>query len=233
MPQGRSMAKDLSFMPLSAQARPAVEFHWSKFQHFVWLWIWSKRQCSGTRRASDWKGPSVIVSSVSTEREQGGRYWSALLVDEDDVRVCIVADIERLGGWTLNSELNLNKLLYTAQWGVWRWSSTGECLATNVLLRWFLFSVIKLKSNKCIVWRRRAEKRSETLNQVNLVIYKNVCKKTCKCNKDKKLEEKLITVLATSNLSISKMFNPHLTAKFSIFDVKYIISLLGLKAFVF
>ena len=77
------------------------------------------------------------------------------------------------------------------------------------------------------------EKRSETLNQVNLVIYKNVCKKTCKCNKDKKLEEKLITVLATSNLSISKMFNPHLTAKFSIFDVKYIISLLGLKAFVF
>ena len=104
MPQGRSMAKDLSFMPLSAQARPAVEFHWSKFQHFVWLWIWSKRQCSGTRRASDWKGPSVIVSSVSTEREQGGRYWSALLVDEDDVRVCIVADIERLGGWTLNTE---------------------------------------------------------------------------------------------------------------------------------
>ena len=24
-------------------------------------------------------------------------------MDEDDVRVCIVADIERLGGWTLNS----------------------------------------------------------------------------------------------------------------------------------
>ena len=58
MPQGRSMAKDLSFIPLSAQARPAVEFHWSKFQHLVWLWMWSKRQCSGTKRASDWKGPS-------------------------------------------------------------------------------------------------------------------------------------------------------------------------------
>ena len=37
MPHGRSMAKERSFMPRSPQARPAVEFHWSKFQHFVWL----------------------------------------------------------------------------------------------------------------------------------------------------------------------------------------------------
>ena len=37
MPQGRSMAKDRSFIPLSEQALPAVEFHWSKFQHLVWL----------------------------------------------------------------------------------------------------------------------------------------------------------------------------------------------------
>ena len=39
IPQGSSMAKERSFMPRSEQALPAVEFHWSKFQHFVWLWM--------------------------------------------------------------------------------------------------------------------------------------------------------------------------------------------------
>ena len=61
MPQGRSIAKDRSFMERSPQAAAAVVFHWSKFQHRVWLWMWSKRQCSGTSRASDWKGPSGII----------------------------------------------------------------------------------------------------------------------------------------------------------------------------
>ena len=59
MPQGRSIAKLRSRIDRSEQARPAVPFHWSKFQHLVWLCMWSKRQCSGTRRASDWKGPSA------------------------------------------------------------------------------------------------------------------------------------------------------------------------------
>ena len=70
MPQGRSMAKLLTFRPRSAQASAAVRFHLSKFQHLVWLWMWSKRQCSGTRRASDWKGPAGKVSrfvSIATE----------------------------------------------------------------------------------------------------------------------------------------------------------------------
>ena len=61
MPHGSNMANDLSFMLLSPQALEAVEFHWSKFQHFVWLWMWSKRQCSGTNRASDWNGPSTML----------------------------------------------------------------------------------------------------------------------------------------------------------------------------
>ncbi len=62
MPQGRSMAKLLTFMLRSLQALAAVLFHWSKSQHLVWLWMWSNRQCSGTRRASDWKAPAVNVN---------------------------------------------------------------------------------------------------------------------------------------------------------------------------
>ena len=59
IPQGKSMAKLLTFMPRSWQAVEAVLFHWSKSQHLVWLWMWSNRQCSGTSRASLWKAPAV------------------------------------------------------------------------------------------------------------------------------------------------------------------------------
>ena len=62
MPQGNSIAKLLTLMPRSRQAPVAVLFHWSKSQHLVWLWMWSKRQCSGTRRASLWKGPAGVRS---------------------------------------------------------------------------------------------------------------------------------------------------------------------------
>ena len=65
------MAKERRRIDLSAQAWPAVPFHWSKFQHLVWLCMWSKRQCSGTRRASDWKGPSggLVVRGCNRVRE--------------------------------------------------------------------------------------------------------------------------------------------------------------------
>lgn len=58
MPQGSSMAKDLSCRPRSWQAPAAVAFQRPKVQQLLWLWMWSKRQFSGTRRASDWNGPS-------------------------------------------------------------------------------------------------------------------------------------------------------------------------------
>ena len=35
IPHGKSIAKDRSLIDLSVHARPAVPFHWSKFQHFV------------------------------------------------------------------------------------------------------------------------------------------------------------------------------------------------------
>ena len=60
MPQGKSMAKLLTFMLRSWHAEAAVRFHWSKSQHLVWLWMWSKRQCSGTNRASLWKAPAIV-----------------------------------------------------------------------------------------------------------------------------------------------------------------------------
>lgn len=61
IPQGKSMAKLFTFIPRSWHALAAVWFHLSKSQHRVWLWIWSKRQCSGTKRASLWKAPAVGV----------------------------------------------------------------------------------------------------------------------------------------------------------------------------
>ena len=68
MPQGRSMAKLLTLMPRSLQAPVAVRFHWSKSQHLVWLWMWSNRQCSGTKRASLWKGPAVVPNLSRASR---------------------------------------------------------------------------------------------------------------------------------------------------------------------
>ena len=59
IPQGKSIAKLLTFIPRPLQAFDAVVFHISKSQHLVWLWMWSKRQCSGTKRASLWKGPAM------------------------------------------------------------------------------------------------------------------------------------------------------------------------------
>lgn len=61
MPQGSSMANDLNCNPLSWQAVAAVTFHLPKGQQLLWLWIWSKTQFSGTKSASDWKGPSVKI----------------------------------------------------------------------------------------------------------------------------------------------------------------------------
>lgn len=58
MPQGRSMAKDRNWSPLSWQALPAVAFHRPNVQQLLWLWMWSNKQFSGTKRASDWNGPS-------------------------------------------------------------------------------------------------------------------------------------------------------------------------------
>ena len=69
MPQGSSMAKLLTRMPRSPHASPAVRFQSSKFMHCVWLWMWSKRQCSGTSRASLWKGPAALGQrAMRTER---------------------------------------------------------------------------------------------------------------------------------------------------------------------
>lgn len=64
MPQGRSMAKVRRVMERSVQAVAAVWFHLSNSQHLVWLWMWSNRQFSGTRRASLWNGPSGKTKSV-------------------------------------------------------------------------------------------------------------------------------------------------------------------------
>ena len=59
MPHGRSIAKDLTRIPRWPQAAAAVRFHWSKSQQRDWLCTWSKRQCSGTSRASLWNGPAA------------------------------------------------------------------------------------------------------------------------------------------------------------------------------
>ena len=92
MPQGRSMAKDRSCSPRSWQALPAVAFQRPNVQQLLWLWMWSNKQFSGTKRASDWKGPSV------------NRIWSKLiflcvetmgLYRFDHVRVCWKSNL----GW--------------------------------------------------------------------------------------------------------------------------------------
>ena len=70
MPQGRSMAKLLTLIPLCWQAEAAVAFHWSKSQQRDWLWMWSKRQCSGTRSASLWKGPAGGGEAKAEEVEE-------------------------------------------------------------------------------------------------------------------------------------------------------------------
>ena len=72
MPQGSSMAKLLTLMPRSAHAPVAVRFHSSKFQQRVWLWMWSKRQCSGTRRASLWNGPAGGAAELTGYRIDPG-----------------------------------------------------------------------------------------------------------------------------------------------------------------
>lgn len=64
IPQGNNMAKLLTLMPRSRQACVAVRFHWSKSQQRVWLWMWSNRQCSGTKRASLWKGPATWSENI-------------------------------------------------------------------------------------------------------------------------------------------------------------------------
>lgn len=76
IPQGSSMAKDLSWSPLSWQAIAAVAFHRPKVQQLLWLWMWSNRQFSGTRRASDWNGPSkkskhANLKTCRQKRSQG------------------------------------------------------------------------------------------------------------------------------------------------------------------
>lgn len=59
-PHGNNMAKLLSCMVLSRQLWAAVLFQSSKLWQMLWLWMWSKRQCSGTSRASLWNCPSKI-----------------------------------------------------------------------------------------------------------------------------------------------------------------------------
>lgn len=59
IPQGRSIANDLSCRLRSVQATAAVAFHRSKDQQLLWLCMWSNKQFSGTNNASDWKGPSA------------------------------------------------------------------------------------------------------------------------------------------------------------------------------
>lgn len=60
IPHGRSMAKLRSERSLSWQLCAAVWFQRSNSQQRVWLWMWSKRQFSGTSRASLWNGPSAM-----------------------------------------------------------------------------------------------------------------------------------------------------------------------------
>ena len=61
MPQGSNMAKLRKVRSRSWQDCAAVTFQRSNCQHLVWLWMWSKRQFSGTNSASLWKGPSETI----------------------------------------------------------------------------------------------------------------------------------------------------------------------------
>lgn len=59
MPHGSSIAKLRICMLRSWQAWAPVWFHRTNGQQRDALWMWSKRQPSGTSKASDWNGPSV------------------------------------------------------------------------------------------------------------------------------------------------------------------------------
>ena len=43
----------------------------------TWLWMWSKRQCSGTSRASLWKGPAEVNTffHMSDDNWRKGSMW--------------------------------------------------------------------------------------------------------------------------------------------------------------
>lgn len=61
IPHGNKMAKLLICMPRSWHAAAPVWFHRANGQHRDALWMWSNKQPSGTSRASDWNGPSMIL----------------------------------------------------------------------------------------------------------------------------------------------------------------------------
>lgn len=59
IPQGSSIAKLRICILRSWHAVAPVWFHRTNGQQRDALWMWSKRQPSGTNKASDWNGPSV------------------------------------------------------------------------------------------------------------------------------------------------------------------------------
>lgn len=64
IPHGNNIAKLLICIPRSWQAVAPVWFHRTNGQHLEALWMWSKRQPSGTKRASDWNGPSRHLNGL-------------------------------------------------------------------------------------------------------------------------------------------------------------------------
>lgn len=73
MPQGNKMAKLRICMPRSWQAAAPVWFHRTNGQQREALCMWSNKHPSGTSRASDWNGPSVVLiqNFVRTRHSKG------------------------------------------------------------------------------------------------------------------------------------------------------------------
>lgn len=72
IPQGSSMAKLRICMFRSWHAAAPVWFHLMNGQHRDALWMWSNRHPSGTRRASDWKGPSGSRGKIGKRKKEYG-----------------------------------------------------------------------------------------------------------------------------------------------------------------
>lgn len=75
IPQGNNMAKLRICIPRSWQAAAPVWFHLTNGQQRDALWMWSKRQPSGTSSASDWNGPSEskCTHTMSKKMVENGR----------------------------------------------------------------------------------------------------------------------------------------------------------------
>lgn len=75
IPHGNNIAKLRICMPRSWQAAAPVWFHLMNGQQRDALWIWSKRQPSGTKRASDWNGPSVEWQRITIISNLNANYF--------------------------------------------------------------------------------------------------------------------------------------------------------------